>query len=153
MQRCTGIPTLLSQAFPGVCVAAADPAALGACAEGVARGVFHEMLAGADALSIDCDLTDDGAGNLSCESTELREHVLNRLGYGPDAWTRSRIQTLGVAGYIQEQLDWQTHRRQRARHRADAVPEPVDDVPAAARQLRQQPRAARSWARPSSRAS
>jgi len=108
VQRCTAIPTLLPQAFPGVCVAAADPAALGACAEGVARGVFHEMLAGADALSIDCDLTDDGAGNLSCESTELREHVLNRLGYGPDAWTRARIQTLGVAGYIQEQLDWQT---------------------------------------------
>jgi uncharacterized protein (DUF1800 family) len=30
--------------------------------------------------------------------------VLNRLGYGGDAWSRARIQTLGVQGYIEEQL-------------------------------------------------
>ena len=34
----------------------------------------------------------------------LREHVLNRLGYGGDAWSRARIQTLGVRDYIDEQL-------------------------------------------------
>jgi len=106
-ERCAGMLTPLSQAFPGVCASAGTPAALGVCAEGVARGAFYRLLAGADALSIDCDLTDDGTGNLSCESAELREHVLNRLGYGPDAWTRTRIATLGVAAYIQEQLDWQ----------------------------------------------
>jgi hypothetical protein len=108
VRRCTDIATSLAQAFPGTCAGAVDAAALGECAEGVARGAFYGMLAGADALSIDCDLTDDGTGNLSCESDELREHVLNRLGYGPDAWTRARIQALGVAGYIQEQLNWQT---------------------------------------------
>lgn len=107
-QRCTGVLTPLGQMFPGGCSGSAAPADLGACAEGVARGRFYQSLAAADALSIDCDLADDGAANLSCESAELREHVLNRSGYGPDAWTRARIQTLGVAGYIQEQLTPQT---------------------------------------------
>ncbi len=106
-QRCAGLAVSLAQAFPGACAGAASAVDLGACAEGVARGAFYQHLAAADALSIDCDLTDDGASNVSCESAELREHVLDRLGYGPDAWTRARIQTLGVAGYIQEQLDWQ----------------------------------------------
>ena len=108
VQRCTAALTPIAQLFPGGCSASAALADLGACAEGVARGQFYQSLASADALSIDCDLADDGAGNLSCESAELREHVLNRIGYGPDAWTRARIQTLGVAGYIQEQLSPQT---------------------------------------------
>lgn len=103
-QRCTGVPTPLAQMFPGACSGAATAVALGTCAEGVARGQFFASLAGSDALAIDCDLTDDGVVNLTCESPELREHVLNRLGYGPDAWSRARIQTLGVAGYIAEQL-------------------------------------------------
>ncbi len=107
-QRCTGALTSLAQLFPGGCSGAATPAALGACGEGVARGQFYQSLASADALTIDCDLADDGAANLSCESPELREHVLNRLGYGPDAWSRARIQMLGVAGYIQEQLSPET---------------------------------------------
>lgn len=106
IRRCAEIATPLAQAFPGICASASDAAALGACAEGVARGAFYTMVAGADALSIDCDLADDGTGNLSCESGALREHVLNRLGYGPDAWSRARLATLGVAGYVQEQLDW-----------------------------------------------
>jgi len=32
------------------------------------------------------------------------EHVLNRIGYGPDPWSLQRIQALGVEGYIEEQL-------------------------------------------------
>ncbi len=108
LDRCTGTLTPVAQMFPGGCSGSATLEALASCAEGVARGQFYQSLATADALSIDCDLADDGVGNLSCESTELQEHVLNRIGYGPDAWTRTRIQTLGVEGYIQEQLSWQT---------------------------------------------
>ena len=104
LQRCTGVPTPLAQMFPGACSASPSPVELGTCAEGLARGRFYQSLAGADALAIDCDLTDDGLANLSCESAELREHVLNRIGYGPDPWTRARIQQLGVTAYIQEQL-------------------------------------------------
>jgi len=106
--RCAGAVTPIAQLFPGSCAASATLADLGACAEGLARGGFYQSLGAADALSIDCDLTDNGSGDLSCESAELREHVLDRIGYGPDAWTRSRIQTLGVRAYIQEQLDWQS---------------------------------------------
>jgi uncharacterized protein (DUF1800 family) len=32
------------------------------------------------------------------------EYVLNRIGYGPDAWSRQRIRQLGIRGYIEEQL-------------------------------------------------
>ncbi len=32
------------------------------------------------------------------------EHVLNRIGYGPDVWSRLRIGGIGVAAYIDEQL-------------------------------------------------
>jgi hypothetical protein len=108
VQRCTAALTPVAQMFPGGCAGATTLPDLGACAEGVARGQFYQSLAAADGLSIDCDLADDGAGNLSCESAELREHVLNRIGYGPDAWTRARIQALGVEGYIEEQLSPQT---------------------------------------------
>jgi uncharacterized protein (DUF1800 family) len=31
-------------------------------------------------------------------------HVLNRIGYGPDAWSQQRIEEIGVAAYIDEQL-------------------------------------------------
>lgn len=33
-----------------------------------------------------------------------REHVLNRIGYGGDAWSRARFAELGPQGYIDEQL-------------------------------------------------
>lgn len=33
-----------------------------------------------------------------------QEYVLGRTGHGPDEWSRQRIQTLGVTGYIDEQL-------------------------------------------------
>src|SRR5262245_55318220 len=58
--RCTGTLTPLEQMFPGGCAGSATPAALGVCAEGVARGQFFQSLGAADALSIDCDLADDG---------------------------------------------------------------------------------------------
>lgn len=34
----------------------------------------------------------------------LYAHVLSRIGYGPDPWTRARIEALGVHDYIEEQL-------------------------------------------------
>ena len=40
----------------------------------------------------------------SCDSI-MRHHYLDRLGYGWSEWTRDRIQTLGIQGYIDEQLD------------------------------------------------
>ena len=107
-QRCTEAVTPIGQLFRGACGSSSSLTSLGDCAEGLARGQFFQSLASADALSIDCDLLDNGAGDLSCESAELREHVLNRTGYGPDAWSRARIQTLGVHDYIEEQLSPQT---------------------------------------------
>ena len=35
----------------------------------------------------------------------LREHVLGRIGYGGDDWSRMRVEQLGLFGYILEQLD------------------------------------------------
>ena len=40
----------------------------------------------------------------SC-SAVMRNHVQDRTGYGWDEWTRDRISTLGLAGYLQEQLN------------------------------------------------
>lgn len=40
----------------------------------------------------------------SCK-TVMRNHVLDRIGSGWDEWTRDRVATLGIAGYIDEQLD------------------------------------------------
>ncbi len=34
----------------------------------------------------------------------LEEHILNRIGYGPDPWSTERIRELGPMGYIDEQL-------------------------------------------------
>ena len=36
------------------------------------------------------------------------EHVLSRIGYGPDAWSRRRIEWLGVHDYVEEQLHPET---------------------------------------------
>jgi hypothetical protein len=38
-------------------------------------------------------------------TTRYREHVLNRLGYGGDEWSRARIAEIGITNYINEQLD------------------------------------------------
>ena len=40
----------------------------------------------------------------SCVGAAERRHLLDRMGYGPDAWTIGRIQALGLNGYIDEQL-------------------------------------------------
>jgi len=40
----------------------------------------------------------------ACDAV-VRRHVLDRLGYGGDEWTRARITALGLQGYIDEQLD------------------------------------------------
>lgn len=40
----------------------------------------------------------------SCGSV-MRNHVLGRLGYGWNEWSRDRIATLGIDSYIDEQLD------------------------------------------------
>ena len=107
-QRCAEATTPIGQLFRGACGTSSSLDGLGDCAEAQGRGAFFQSLASADALSIDCDLLDNGVGDLSCESAELREHVLNRTGYGADAWSRARIQTLGVHAYIEEQLSPQT---------------------------------------------
>jgi uncharacterized protein (DUF1800 family) len=49
--------------------------------------------------------------HVACDPTLGRiqqDHVLNRMGYGPDPWSRARIQALGVNGYIDEQLHPET---------------------------------------------
>jgi hypothetical protein len=48
-----------------------------------------------------------GLVGISCnptQSTRLQDHILNRIGYGPDPWSRARIQELGATAYIEEQL-------------------------------------------------
>jgi uncharacterized protein (DUF1800 family) len=48
------------------------------------------------------------AGRRRASPMALQEHVLNRTGYGPDAWSRARIAELGVNAYLQEQLHPET---------------------------------------------
>jgi uncharacterized protein (DUF1800 family) len=102
-KKCANTATPLGVLFPG-CNGAADVAALTVCAEQAARASFQRSLAAFDELPVNCDLTDDGVANESCLDPALVEHVLNRIGYGPDAWSRARIEALGVEGYILEQL-------------------------------------------------
>lgn len=40
----------------------------------------------------------------SCDRT-MRNHVLNRIGYGWDEWSRDRLAALGRQGFLDEQLD------------------------------------------------
>jgi hypothetical protein len=40
-------------------------------------------------------------GNLK----KMQDHILNRIGYGPDAWSLARIAEIGMNGYIEEQLN------------------------------------------------
>lgn len=42
---------------------------------------------------------------VSASGDVVGEHVLNRVTYGPNAWSRTRIQELGVRDFIAEQLD------------------------------------------------
>lgn len=36
--------------------------------------------------------------------TVIRTHLLRRIGFGEDEWSRQRLATLGIAGYVEEQL-------------------------------------------------
>jgi hypothetical protein len=57
-------------------------------------------------ILLSCLLLASLAG-LGCDEAARRareEHVLNRIGYGPDPWSRERIRTLGIDAYIEEQL-------------------------------------------------
>jgi uncharacterized protein (DUF1800 family) len=43
------------------------------------------------------------------DQVDFREHVLNRLGFGPNAWSEARINTVGgIDAYIEEQLHPET---------------------------------------------
>jgi hypothetical protein len=103
--RCGAALTPLAQMFPGSCSSAGTIPALADCAAGVARAHFYQAVASTHALAIECDLTDDGVYDESCTSVGQRQHLLDRIGYGPDAYTVGRLQTLGIDGYIDEQLN------------------------------------------------
>ncbi len=104
-QRCSVAVSTLAQMFPGDCVAAASVTELSDCVAGVAMGHFYQEAEGFYGMSIACDLTDDGVHNESCVTADQQRHVLDRITYGPEAYTIGRIQTLGLNGFIEEQLD------------------------------------------------
>ncbi|MGH7787220.1 MAG: DUF1800 domain-containing protein [Candidatus Binatia bacterium] len=103
--RCVAATTPIAQMFPGQCSAAATIATLVDCVEGIARGHFYQSVEGIQAMSVECDLTDNGAHDESCVSPAQQRHLLDRLAYGPDPYTIGRIQALGLNGYIDEQLN------------------------------------------------
>jgi uncharacterized protein (DUF1800 family) len=103
--RCASAVTPLAGLFPGDCSGAASVVALVDCVAGVARGHYYQSVAGAFGMPFECDLTDDGVHDASCTSAAQQQHVFDRMGYGPDAWTIGRMQTLGLNAYIDEQLD------------------------------------------------
>jgi uncharacterized protein (DUF1800 family) len=103
--RCAGATTPLAQMFPGDCSGAATIGGLVDCVEAIARGHFYRSVEGFYAMSVECDLTDDGAHDESCVSPAQQRHLLDRMGYGPDPYTIGRIEALGLNGYIDEQLD------------------------------------------------
>jgi len=103
--RCAGAITPLAGLFPGNCSGAVSVVDLVGCVAGAARGHYYQSIAGAFGVPVECDLTDDGVHDGSCTSAAQQQHVFDRMGYGPDAWTIGRMQTLGLNGYIDEQLD------------------------------------------------
>jgi uncharacterized protein (DUF1800 family) len=103
--RCGGALTPLAQLFPGSCTGAGSIPNLVNCVAGIARAHFYASLVGTHGLAIECDLTDDGVADESCISPAQRQHVLDRAGYGPDAYTIGRLQVLGLDAYIDEQLN------------------------------------------------
>jgi len=105
---CTAAATPVPDMFPGVCAGAATLTDLAACTASRAQAHFYNSFATVDAVAVDCDMLDDGAANGTCVAPALAQHVLDRTGYGPDAWSFGRITTLGVEGYIQEQLSPET---------------------------------------------
>jgi uncharacterized protein (DUF1800 family) len=103
--RCPPALTPLAQMFPGICAGAATIPNLVDCVEDIARGHFYQSVEGFYAMSVECDLTDDGAHDESCISSAQQRHLLDRMTYGPDAYIIGRLQTLGLNGYIDEQLN------------------------------------------------
>ncbi len=85
-------------------VCPADAPDLGSCVARVVAREVYAAVAAVFAVDVPCDLADDGAHDYSCVPPALAEHVLNRLGYGPDPWTLARLRALGVRGYVEEQL-------------------------------------------------
>ncbi len=104
-QRCGTALTSIALMFPGECSTAADVTELVDCVAGLAKAHLYQAAAGFYGMSLACDLTDDGVHNESCVTADQQLHVLNRVAYGPDAYTIGRIQTLGLGGFIDEQLD------------------------------------------------
>jgi hypothetical protein len=102
-RKCGATTTPLADLFPGC--APASPPDLTTCAERIAHRAVYGTMASALGLDVTCDLTDDGAANDTCIPPALEQHILGRLGYDPDPWSRARLEQLGVRGYIEEQLD------------------------------------------------
>jgi hypothetical protein len=107
-KSCQGAATPIEKMFPAVCSQSRTPAALARCAEGVARRRFFSSLAAFDGFTVSCDLLDNGRPDLSCVSDELVEHVLQRIGYGPDPHSVARVKAVGLRRYIEEQLNPET---------------------------------------------
>jgi hypothetical protein len=60
------------------------------------------------ALGIALSLSIIVLGGATCDTQNLpriQDRVLNRIGFGPDPWSRARIQEIGVLHYIDEQLE------------------------------------------------
>ncbi len=72
------------------------------------REIFFYLVTGESAAGEGTPgLTSSGAPRTlrgSCGPV-VRGHVMNRTGFGWGEWSSSRIQTLGIQGYIDEQLD------------------------------------------------
>ena len=63
----------------------------------------------------------------------MRDHLLDRLGFGGDEWTRDRIALLGIQGFIDEQLapetiDESTNTQLAARRAALEPPDTVNEL-------------------------
>ncbi len=48
---------------------------------------------------------------MGCEaSSPFVDHALNRFGYGPDPWSQSRVSEVGIFGYVNEQMAYESIR-------------------------------------------
>jgi hypothetical protein len=103
--RCVNLSKTLAEMFPGICSGAATVTDLVDCIDESVRAHFYRTTASFYGMQVECDLTDDGRHDESCVSTSQQRHLLDRLGFGPDAHTIGRILALGLGAYIEEQLD------------------------------------------------
>lgn len=91
--------------FPGICGRADTAQALAKCAERGVRERFYRTLRAAHGMAMECERLGLRLDSLECADSADYAHVLGRVAYGADAWTRERILTLGIQGFIEEQLD------------------------------------------------